>query len=79
MLRSRIARSLAAGHSSYFIYGVTERVYKHCASQADYTIDVKDRKAGTLKATADGEEIGTSKGGPWHNGIFIFLASLEPH
>jgi cytochrome b pre-mRNA-processing protein 3 len=71
MERNRVAKSLAAGHNTYYIYGATERVYKICASQADYTIDVKDRKAGTLKSTADGEEIGTSKGGPWHDGMHI--------
>lgn len=66
----RVAQTLATGKSSYYIYGATERVYKIFAAQADYTIDVEDRKAGTLKATADGEEIGTSKGGPWHEGMF---------
>ncbi|SPQ22324.1 2e124491-5df7-4d5b-a235-31ad9d5ec7b2 [Thermothielavioides terrestris] len=68
-LLGRVAQTLIPGKSTYYIYGVTERISKACAAQADYTIDAKDRKAGTLKTTADGEEIGVSKGGPWHSEI----------
>ena len=67
-LFGRIAQSLAKGQSSYYVYGATEKLYKLCAAQADYTIDPVARKAGTLQTTADGEEIGTTKGGPWHDG-----------
>jgi cytochrome b pre-mRNA-processing protein 3 len=70
MLLGRVAQSLIPGKSSYYIYGATEQMYKACAAQADYAIEVADRKAGTLRTTADGEEIGTSKGGPWHSGAF---------
>jgi cytochrome b pre-mRNA-processing protein 3 len=75
-LLGRVAQSLIPGKSTYYIYGVTERISKACAAQADYTIDAKDRKAGTLKTTADGEEIGVSKGGPWHSGMSCSLYIL---
>ena len=70
----RIAQSLAKGQSSYYVYGTTEQLYKFCAAQAEYTIDAADRKAGTLQTTADGEEIGTTKGGPWHDGTHCALS-----
>ncbi|KAK3388204.1 ubiquinol-cytochrome C chaperone-domain-containing protein [Sordaria brevicollis] len=52
--------------SSYIAYGATQRIYKDCAKQADYTITPEDRKAGRVKETADGEEIGTGNGSIWH-------------
>lgn len=54
--------------SSYIAYGATQRIYKDCAKQADYTITPEDRKAGRVKETADGEEIGTGNGSIWHQG-----------
>ncbi|EAQ89149.1 hypothetical protein CHGG_05768 [Chaetomium globosum CBS 148.51] len=69
MLFNRVRESLSAGKSNYFIYGATEALYKACAAQADYTIEAADRKAGTLKTTEEGEEIGTSKAGTWHNDL----------
>jgi len=68
MLLGRVAQSLATNKSSYYIYKSTETLYKHCAAQADYTIEAADRKAGKLQTTADGEEIGLSMGGSWHSG-----------
>jgi cytochrome b pre-mRNA-processing protein 3 len=68
MLLGRIAQTFATEKSSYYIYGAAERLYNACAAPADYTIDPKDRKAGKLQTTAEGEEIGVSKGGSWHNG-----------
>lgn len=67
----RVAERLASGKSTYYVYSATERMYKACASPSDYIIDPKDRKAGKLKTSGDGEEIGTSKGGPWHNGLSL--------
>ncbi|EAA26564.1 hypothetical protein GE21DRAFT_4331 [Neurospora crassa] len=52
--------------SSYIAYGATQRIYKDCAKQADYTITPEDRKAGRVKETADGEEIGVGNGSIWH-------------
>lgn len=69
MLLGRVRQTLATGHSSYFIYKGTETLYKACAAQADYAIERADRKSGKLQTAADGEEIGVSKGGPWHQGI----------
>ncbi|KAH6850299.1 ubiquinol-cytochrome C chaperone-domain-containing protein [Chaetomium sp. MPI-CAGE-AT-0009] len=67
MLFNRVRESMATGNNTYYIYKVTEDLYKACAAQADYAIAAADRKAGTLKTTEDGEEIGTSKAGTWHN------------
>jgi cytochrome b pre-mRNA-processing protein 3 len=67
-LLGRVRESLSTGKSSYYIYKATENMYKACAAQADYAIEAADRKAGKLQTTADGEEIGASKGGPWHEG-----------
>ncbi|KAL2201397.1 ubiquinol-cytochrome C chaperone-domain-containing protein [Corynascus similis CBS 632.67] len=69
MLLGRVRQSLASGRSSYFIYKATETQYKACAAQADYAIEAADRKAGKLRTTADGEEIGVTKGGPWHHDL----------
>jgi cytochrome b pre-mRNA-processing protein 3 len=69
MVFGRVAQSLGGTRSGYFIYGTTERMYKFAAAQADYTIDPADRKSGALQMAEDGEEIGTSKGGPWHDGV----------
>ncbi|KAL2188860.1 thiolase-like protein [Thermothelomyces heterothallicus CBS 203.75] len=69
MLLGRVRQSLATGQSSYFIYKATETHYKACAAQADYAIEPADRKSGKLRTTADGEEIGVSKGGPWHQDL----------
>ncbi|KAK4106765.1 hypothetical protein N658DRAFT_555563 [Parathielavia hyrcaniae] len=69
LLIGRVAQSLASGQSSYYIFNATEKLYKACAAQADYAIDPADRKAGKLQTTADGEEIGVSKGGRWHSDL----------
>ena len=61
--------------SSYIAYGATQRIYKDCAKQADYTITPEDRKAGKVKETEDGEEIGVGNGSIWHEGTY---SSLEP-
>ncbi|KAK4157986.1 thiolase-like protein [Chaetomidium leptoderma] len=71
MLIGRVTQGMVKGKSSYYIYGTTERLYKACAAQADYTIEVADRKAGKVQTTADGEEIGVSKGGPWHDDLAL--------
>ncbi|KAK4043230.1 thiolase-like protein [Parachaetomium inaequale] len=70
-LLGRVGESLATGKSSYYIYKATENMYKACAAQADYAIEAADRKAGKLQTTADGEEIGASKGGPWHDDLAL--------
>ncbi|GAB1320633.1 Ubiquinol-cytochrome c chaperone domain-containing protein [Madurella fahalii] len=71
LIVGRVVQSLGAQRSNYYIYAATERLYKACAAQADYVIEAADRKAGTLKTTVDGEEIGVSKGGEWHNDLSL--------
>ncbi|KAK3943025.1 ubiquinol-cytochrome C chaperone-domain-containing protein [Diplogelasinospora grovesii] len=50
----------------YIVYGATERMYKTCAAQAEYNITKEARRAGQVKTTAEGEEIGVG-GGMWHD------------
>ena len=78
LLVGRVAQRLVKGKSTYYIYIASERLYKACAKQAEYAIEEADRKAGKLKTTADGEEIGASQGGPWHNGVFFPFHILLP-
>ncbi|KAI2639554.1 ubiquinol-cytochrome C chaperone-domain-containing protein [Hypomontagnella submonticulosa] len=42
----------------YRIVKATEEIYKTCAGEALYTISDKDRKAGTIPKTEEGEDIG---------------------
>ncbi|KAI1464961.1 ubiquinol-cytochrome C chaperone-domain-containing protein [Daldinia caldariorum] len=49
----------------YRIVNATENIYKACAREAEYTIPEKDRKAGTIPKTAEGEDIGEGKT-MWH-------------
>lgn len=61
-------------NNTYAIYGVTQNWAKLCASQADYSISKEDRKADRVKTTEEGEEVGVSKGGVWHDGLFSPLS-----
>jgi hypothetical protein len=61
-------RASKATQGSYAVYGASELIYKHVASQADYNITQEDRDADKVTLGPDGEEIGTSSGGMWHDG-----------
>jgi hypothetical protein len=61
-------RASKATQGSYAVYGASELIYKHIASQAEYNISAEDREAGKVALGRDGEEIGTSSGGMWHDG-----------
>lgn len=49
----------------YRVVQATEEIYKTCAREASYTIPDKDRKAGTIHKTDEGEDIGEGKT-MWH-------------
>ncbi|KAI0841789.1 ubiquinol-cytochrome C chaperone-domain-containing protein [Hypoxylon sp. FL0890] len=49
----------------YRVVHATQDIYKACAREALYTIPDKDRKAGTIPKTAEGEDIGEGKT-MWH-------------
>ena len=65
-----------SARSSYFIYGASERLFKECARQADYTISQADRTADRIQKTDEGEEIGVG-GGMWHDGMLAHLSSIQ--
>ncbi|KAK0711052.1 ubiquinol-cytochrome C chaperone-domain-containing protein [Lasiosphaeris hirsuta] len=50
---------------TYMVYGATENLCKTFARQADYSISDKDRKAGDVIETAEGEEVGLGSS-IWH-------------
>ncbi|KAM7202349.1 CBP3-like protein [Naviculisporaceae sp. PSN 640] len=65
---AKILKAAVGGKTNtYAIYGLTQNWAKLCAGQADYTISKEDRKAEKVKTTEEGEEVGTSKGGVWHD------------
>ncbi|KAI1805644.1 ubiquinol-cytochrome C chaperone-domain-containing protein [Daldinia bambusicola] len=57
-LRDIIAMVFQRTSEPYRIVNATETIYKACAREAHYTIPEKDRKAGTITKTAEGEDIG---------------------
>lgn len=68
-------RASKATQGSYAVYGASELIYKYVASQADYNITQAERDAEKVTLGPDGEEIGTSSGGMWHDGS-SFLSSV---
>ncbi|KAK0630613.1 ubiquinol-cytochrome C chaperone-domain-containing protein [Bombardia bombarda] len=69
-LTQRFKEAAGSTAQPYLVYRTTERLVKACASKADYKISSEERKAGTVKQTADGEEIGTG-GGMWHDDFHL--------
>ncbi|KAI0851756.1 ubiquinol-cytochrome C chaperone-domain-containing protein [Daldinia vernicosa] len=64
-IRETFAKIFQSTAEPYRIIHATENIYKACAREADYTIPDKDRKAGTIPKTAEGEDIGEGKT-MWH-------------
>ncbi|KAI1476422.1 ubiquinol-cytochrome C chaperone-domain-containing protein [Daldinia eschscholtzii] len=64
-IRDAIARIFQKTAEPYRIVSATENIYKACAREAQYTIPDKDRKAGTITKTEEGEDIGEGKT-MWH-------------
>jgi hypothetical protein len=64
----RLQGVLAGTTASYLIYGASEKIYKTCSAQAAYSISEQDRKDGKITLGPDGEDVGISRGGIWHNG-----------
>jgi hypothetical protein len=63
---------LAGTTTSYLIYGASEKMYKTCSAQANYSITEQDRKDGKITLGPDGEDVGISSGGIWHKGTYLF-------
>ncbi|KAI1374574.1 ubiquinol-cytochrome C chaperone-domain-containing protein [Hypoxylon crocopeplum] len=64
-IRDTIAKLFRQSTEPYRVVQATEDIYKACAREALYTISEKDRKAGTIPKTAEGEDIGEGKT-MWH-------------
>ncbi|KAM7189255.1 ubiquinol cytochrome-c reductase [Rhypophila sp. PSN 637] len=64
---AKLLKSAVGTSNTYVLYGMMEGWAKLCAKQAEYTITKEDRKADKIKTTEEGEEVGISSGGIWHN------------
>ncbi|KAI1413729.1 ubiquinol-cytochrome C chaperone-domain-containing protein [Hypoxylon sp. FL1857] len=64
-VRDAIKKFFGRTAEPYRVVYATANIYKTCAREALYTISDKDRKAGTIPKTAEGEDIGEGKT-MWH-------------
>ncbi|KAI1762515.1 ubiquinol-cytochrome C chaperone-domain-containing protein [Hypoxylon sp. FL1150] len=69
-VRDSIARVFQRTAEPYRVVRSTEEIYKTCAREALYTIPDKDRKAGTITKTEEGEDIGEGKT-MWHEDFHL--------
>lgn len=53
---------------TYIAYGATQKLYRECASQADYTIPQASEKDGEIPKTSTGIDRGVGEGW-WYKGI----------
>ena len=71
---SRIARALSARPGGatevYVSYGMTQKLFEACSSQADYRIPQAAQKGAEVPKTAWGEDLGVG-GGWWCEGSYI--------
>lgn len=72
-VRDSIARFFQRSAEPYRVVQATEEIYKTCAREALYTIPEKDRRAGTITKTEEGEDIGEGKT-MWHEGNNTYLS-----
>ncbi|KAI1089694.1 ubiquinol-cytochrome C chaperone-domain-containing protein [Rostrohypoxylon terebratum] len=64
-IRDTILNAFRKSAEPYRVVQATEDIYKACAAEAVYTISAKDRMAGTIPKTAEGEDLGEGKT-MWH-------------
>ncbi|KAI1772389.1 ubiquinol-cytochrome C chaperone-domain-containing protein [Hypoxylon cercidicola] len=64
-VRDYMSRLFQRTAEPYRVVQATEEIYKACAREALYAIPDKDRRAGTIRKTAEGEDIGEGKT-MWH-------------
>ncbi|KAI2470408.1 ubiquinol-cytochrome C chaperone-domain-containing protein [Annulohypoxylon bovei var. microspora] len=64
-VREIIANVFQRSTEPYRVVQATEDIYKVCAREAIYTISAKDRTAGTIPKTAEGEDLGEGTT-TWH-------------
>lgn len=70
----------ASFRDSYRVLGVSERLFKVCAKQADYRITEEKRKKDEVSKLEDGEELGESlvPDSVWHKSTSPFLSPIKP-
>ncbi|PYH41887.1 uncharacterized protein BP01DRAFT_359980 [Aspergillus saccharolyticus JOP 1030-1] len=63
---SQLARAIASrpgtSAETYVAYGLTQKLFEVCSSQADYTIPQLDKKGGQVPKTDAGEDLGVGQG-----------------
>lgn len=64
-LAAELRRVTGSATETYTVYGVTERLFKECAQQADYTIPQALDAGAEMPKTADGQDLGVGSGW-WH-------------
>ncbi|KAI1458304.1 ubiquinol-cytochrome C chaperone-domain-containing protein [Annulohypoxylon moriforme] len=64
-VRDTIANAFRKSAEPYRVVQATEDIYKACAREASYTISTKDKVAGTIPKTAEGEDLGEGNT-MWH-------------
>ena len=60
---------------AYVVYGNTERLCGTLCGQAEYAISAAERKAGEVRLTEEGEEVGTGHS-VWHTGSFSVTSPI---
>lgn len=57
---------------TYVAYGMTQKLFEACSSQADYRIPQVSQKGAQVPKTEGGEDLGVGEGW-WHEGLFFSL------
>lgn len=57
---------------TYVAYGMTQKLFEACSSQADYRIPQVSQKGAQVPKTEGGEDLGVGEGW-WHEGLFFLL------
>lgn len=70
----------ASFRDSYRVLGVSERLFKVCAKQADYRITEEKRKKDEISKLEDGEELGESlvPDSVWHKSMLLPATPIPP-
>lgn len=70
---SRLAKSMLPRSGStaetYVAYGMTQKLFEACSSQADYRIPQLSQKGAQVPKTEAGEDLGVGEGW-WYEGLF---------
>ncbi len=69
-MASEVRKRASGLTETYVAYGSTERLYKSCAAQADYTVPNAADRAVELPKTKDGVDRGVGSGW-WYSGMSI--------